>query len=205
VKISTPTPKKKKQSVKLALGHKNLNILGVTLQIEELISIDNYLLTNIIGKVIKIELITSFWVCPQVTHDALSMDGVQGGCWFTISKFQKFSVKQFQHGNFSRNVLYDHSISVGTSLKTLTLTCPYKNIRKAQRQHRLIFQCFFSNSYNFTHKLSNKWAHVCTFSEGGEEELQACRLSWVSQKIRKKGEKRLTSFFPATFAKLSDR
>jgi hypothetical protein len=66
--------------------------LGLTLQIEKLTSIDNYLLTNIIAKVIKIELITAFWVCPQVSRDMLSMDGVRGGCWFTISKFQKISV-----------------------------------------------------------------------------------------------------------------
>jgi len=114
--------------------------------------------------------------------------------------FRNFQL-QFQDGNFSRNILYDHSISVGTSLKTLTLTCPYKNIRKAQRQHRLIFQCFFSDSYNFTHKLSNKWAHVCTFSEGGKKNFKL--VVWVGcpRKSGKK-EKEINFIFPRHICKV---
>lgn len=153
----------------------------------------------------KIELITSFWVCPQVTHDALSMDGVRGGCWFTISKFQKFSVKQFQHGNFSRNILYDHSISVGTSLKTLTLTCPYKNIRKAQRQHRLIFQCFFSNSYKFHPQIVKHMSSCLHLFRGGGRRTSSLPSELGLPENQEKKRKRLTSFFPFTFAKLSDR
>jgi hypothetical protein len=148
-------------------------------------------LLTLLGKVIKIELITSFWVCPQVvSHDMLSIDGVRG--WplvHYIPNFRNFQL-QFQHGNFSRNILYDHSLSVATSLKTLKHTCPYKNIRKAQRQLRLIFQCFFLQLLNreiviiSPTNCQTKWAHICNFLEG-EEELQAC-VRWSP---RKSGEK----------------
>jgi hypothetical protein len=69
------------------------------------------------------------------------------GVWLLVHHIQisEISSCDSNMGIFSRNILYDHSLSVATSLKTLTLTCPYKNIRKAQRQLRLIFQCFFSN------------------------------------------------------------
>jgi hypothetical protein len=87
-----------------------------------------------IEKGIKIELITTaFWVCPQVSHDMLSMDGVRGGCFGSLyPNFRNFQL-QFPHGNFSRNILYDHSLSIGTSLKTLTLTCPYKKHKESSK------------------------------------------------------------------------
>ncbi len=92
--------KPKKKSVKLPLGHKNLNIWGLTLQIEKLMSIDNYLLTSM----------TSFFINDRKryqdwTHHhgflglstSKSWHAFNGWCtgwlfWFTISKFQKFPV-----------------------------------------------------------------------------------------------------------------
>lgn len=183
--------------------------MGLTLQIEKpswALTITS-LLTLLLGKVIKIKLITSFWVCPQVSHDMLSMDGVRGGCWFTISKFQKFPVaiptREFlkKHTLWSFHKYRDKFENPNTYL---SLQKHKESSKTTQTNISMLFLQLLNREIVIISPTNCQTNYLifATFQRGKKN----FKLVWGGlPENQEKKRKRLTSFFPITFAKLSDR